>query len=614
MEYVVKCKNNKASGKDCGRNSGIMTKVGDGLGRTVTEIQEILAVAGGKAAADLYIEGGLLVNVYTGEIYPANVAVFQGKIAYVGNSSKMVGPHTEIVNASGCYLCPGFIEVHTHPWMVYTPVNMVRVNLTLGTTTFLCDNLLGYVYLGADGFIKMIKALEKLPARLYWGARIMHQSPDPDEDELFSLTNLDKVFNDPRVIKIGEITRWPLVVDGNESVIQRISLAAERGLGFEGHAAGCSYEKLNAVAAAGVESCHEAITAEDVVSRLRLGLWAILRHSSLRPDLPELLRAVTEYKVQTQRMLFTTDGSAPGFLTREGWIDGMVRTAVKVGLEPITAIQIATINAATYLGLDKEIGAIAPGMHADILLLPDLQNFKPRMVIVGGKVLAADGELCAPIPEPDWVSLGFKTKLSPRELVSDPNLFGVPAASATVFPVIEVISAAITRLKETTLDSRDGFLERKEDLLYCALVDRRGKWVTNGFIEGFGHMEALAATFSTSFDLLVMGRSRSAMAAAAAEVADMGGGIVLFDGINNVFKMPLVYGGIMSADPFEVSLEKVYELEKRARACGYPYNDILYTLLFLVCDFLPGPRITAAGIIDVKTGKTLYPSKSLRPQ
>ena len=581
------------------------------MGRTVSEIQAILAVAGGKAAADLYIDGGSLVNVYAGEIYPANVAIFQGQIAYVGNSRKMVGPNTEIVNASGCYLCPGFIEVHTHPWMVYTPANMVRANLILGTTTFLCDNLLAYVYLGADGFINMIRALEKLPARLYWAARIMHQSPDPGEDELFSLANLDKVFKDPRVIKVGEITRWPLVVDGEESVMQRISLAEERGLGFEGHAAGCSYERLNAVAAAGMESCHEAITAEDVVNRLRLGLWTILRHSSLRPDLPELLRAVTEYRVQTQRLLFTIDGSVPGFLTREGWIDGMLKTAVKVGLEPVTAIQIATINAATYLGLDKEIGAIAPGMHADILLLPDLQNFKPRMVIVGGKVMSIDGEICAPIPEPDWVSLGFKTKLPPREQVSDPKLFGVPAAGATVFPVIEVVSAAITRLKETALEPRDGFLERREGMLYCALIDRRGKWLANGFIEGLGHMEALAATFSTSYDLLVLGRSRSAMAAAAAAVVDMGGGLALFDGNNNVFKMPLIYGGIMSADPFEVSLEKENEFEKRVRECGYPYNDILYTLLFLVCDFLPGPRITAKGIIDVKTGKTLYPSRPL---
>ncbi len=581
------------------------------LGRTVSEIQGILAVAGGKGTADLYIEGGSLVNVYTGEVYPANVAVFQGRIAYVGNSRKMVGQRTKIINAFGCYLCPGFIEVHTHPWVIYTPASMVEANLTLGTTTFVCDNLFFYVYLGPDGFIKLIKALEKLPARLYWLARIMPQSPSPEEAELFSLTNLDKVFKEPRVIKLAEIPRWTQLVEGDESVIQRISLAEERGLGFEGHAPGCSYERLNAVAAAGEESCHEAITAGDVLNRLRLGFWTILRHSSLRPDLPELLRAITEYKLPTQRLLFTTDGSTPGFLAREGWIEGMVRKAVEAGLEPVAAIQMATINAATYLGLDREIGGIAPGRYADILLLPDLQNFKPRLVIAGGQVVAADGKVCAPLQTPDWLSLGLQTQLPPRRLVGDPHLFGVPSASSTVFPVIEFKSAAITRLKEMTLESRNGFLERKEGLLYCALIDRWGKWVANGFVEGIGQMEALAATCTTSHDLLVLGRSRSAMAAAAAEVVDMGGGIALVDGKEYMFKMPLLYGGIMSAETFEVLLEKVDELEERARVCGYPYHDLLFTLLFLVSDFLPGPRITADGIIDVKTGKTLYPPRFL---
>ncbi|AGL03384.1 adenine deaminase C-terminal domain-containing protein [Desulfoscipio gibsoniae] len=581
------------------------------MGKTVADMQKIVAVAAGKGAADLYIEGGSLVNVFTGEIYPANIAVFQGKIAYVGNSRKMVGPRTEIIDASGCYLCPGFIEVHTHPWMVYTPATMVEVHLALGTTTFVCDNLFFYAYLGADGFLRIMKALAKLPARLYWVARIMHQTIDPEEPELFSIPNLDKVFMDPHVIKVGEITRWPKLVEGNESVMRRIKLAEERGLGFEGHAAGCSYDKLNAVAAVGVESCHEAITAEEAINRLRLGLWTILRHSSLRRDLPELLRAVTDYKVQTHRLLFSTDGSTPGFLAREGWIEGMVRKAVKVGVEPVTAIQMATINAATYLGLDRKIGAIAPGMHADILLLPDLQNFKPRLVIVGGNVVAADGKCCVSIPEPDWISLGLKAKLPPRELVSNPGLFGVPSDSSAIFPVIEVISAAINRLKERTLESRGGFLERKEDMLYCALVDHRGKWVTNGFVEGFGHMEALAATFTTSYDLLVLGRNRTAMAAAAAAVVDMGGGIALVDGNKDMFKMPLVYGGIMSADPYEVSMETLNTLQEKVRECGYPYHDIIYTLLFLVCDFLPGPRITAGGIIDVKTGQILYPPMPL---
>jgi len=580
------------------------------LVRTVAERQGILAVAGGKAPADLYLDGGSLVNVYTGEVYPANVAVWQGKIAYVGQSRDMVGPDTELIDASGCYLCPGFIEVHTHPWVIYTPGSMVEANLPLGTTGFVCDNLFFYLYLGPDGIIKLTEVLDNLPARLYWLARIMPQSPFPGDAELFSLPNLDKVFQAPRVIKLAEIPRWTRLVEGDEPLLQRIGLAEQRGLGFEGHAPGSSYERLNAVAAVGEESCHEAISAEDVLNRLRLGFWTILRHSSLRPDLPELLRAITEYNMPTHRLLFTTDGSTPGFLAREGWIEGMVKKAVEAGIAPVTAIQMATLNAATYLGLDREIGAIAPGRYADILLLPDLQSFKPRLVIAGGQVVARDGKVCTTLPTLDWLALGLQTKLPPRHLVGDANLFGVSSDRPAEFPVIEFRSAAITRLRSMTLESRDGWLERKEGLLYCAVVDRQGMWVANGFVAGFGQMEALAATCTTSHDLLVLGRSRSAMAAAAAALVDMGGGVVLADG-KGLFKMPLVYGGMMSAEPYAVLLEQVNELEERARACGYPYHDLLFTLLFLVSDFLPGPRITSAGIIDVKTGQTLYPSRQL---
>lgn len=581
------------------------------LEKAIVDFQDFLAVARGKREADMYIEGGSLVNVFTGEIYPANVAVFQGKIAYVGGNRAMVGPRTEVIDASGYYLCPGFIEAHSHPWMVYTPASMVKAALPLGTTTFVCDDLFFFVCLGAESFIKLIRALEGLPARLYWVARIAHQSPDLDEQEIFSVSNLVRVFDDPRVIKVGEITRWPLLVEGDQSVLQKIILAKERRLGFEAHTAGCSYDRLNVVAAAGMESCHEAITAEEVVQRLRLGLWTILRHSSLRPDLRELLRAVREWKVDTERLLFTTDGSSPGFLMREGWMDGVLRTAVKEGLHPLIAIKMATINPAVYLGLDREIGSIAPGRQADILFLPDLESFKPRMVIVGGKVVAVEGRVCVPVSEPDWMSLGFLTKVPPRELVSNSSLYGVPAVEPTVFPVIEVISAAITRPKEMTFKPRDGLLEREGNVLYCTLINRLGKWVSSGFVEGVGRIEGLATTFVTSFDLLVLGLDRSSMALAAGHVVEMGGGIAVVEGGRVVFEMPLKCGGMMSEGSFEEVAAKVEELEGRAREWGYPYNDILYTLLFLACDFLPGLRITASGIYDVKSRRVLFPSRRI---
>ncbi|HBY03688.1 MAG TPA: adenosine deaminase, partial [Desulfotomaculum sp.] len=251
----------------------------------VEESLGLISVARGTGEADLYLDGGNLVNVFSGEIYPANVAVWNGRIAYVGLSRKMVGSNTRVIDAGGCYLCPGLIEAHFHPWFVYNPVSIMEAALAGGTTTILCDGLIFYISLGAERFLKMLEALENYPLRLFWTARIAPQSPYPEETESFSIENLKKVFLDPHVLKVGEITRWPMLIQGDGSLVEKVNLAKKAGLGIDGHTAGSSYELLNAVAAAGVNSCHEAITADEIADRVRLGLWTMLRYSSLRPDL-----------------------------------------------------------------------------------------------------------------------------------------------------------------------------------------------------------------------------------------------------------------------------------------------------------------------------------------
>ncbi|HBY03690.1 MAG TPA: adenosine deaminase, partial [Desulfotomaculum sp.] len=254
-----------------------MTKVEESLG--------LISIARGTGEADLYIDGGNLVNVLSGEIYPANIAVWNGRIAYVGLSRKMVGSNTRVIDAGGYYLCPCLIEAHFHPWFVYNPVSIMEVALASGTTTLLCDNLILYINLGAERFLKILKALDNYPLRLLWTARVMSHSPYPGEEEFFSIENLRKVFFDPHILKVGEFTQWRTLIEGDNNLVEKINLALEAGLGIDGHTAGSSYELLNAVVAAGVGSCHEAITADEIANRVRLGLWTMLRYSSLRPDL-----------------------------------------------------------------------------------------------------------------------------------------------------------------------------------------------------------------------------------------------------------------------------------------------------------------------------------------
>ncbi|MDF9408507.1 amidohydrolase family protein [Pelotomaculum isophthalicicum JI] len=575
-------------------------------------LQELLDVSAGRREADCYLKGGSLVNVLSGEIYPANIAIWRDKIAYVGSSEKMVGANTAIIDAEGFYLCPALIEPHSHPWGIYNPVSLAEAALCRGITTVVCDNLFFFAHLGAKGFLKIVDALDNLPVRLYWAARATHQSPDINEENIFSIDNLQELFSDPRVIKIGEITRWPLIVEGENSLLEKICLAKVRRKGFEGHTAGCSYDHLNVIAAAGAESCHEAITAEDVAQRLRLGFWTMLRHGSLRPDLPELLRAITEKRLPTNRMLLTTDGSRPSSIAREGLIDGMLRMAVAAGIDPVTALQMATINPAMYLGMERDLGSITPGRQADILLLPDLEKFVPHMVFAKGKIVAADGKLSVMPVAPDWGKMGFQTVLPDPDLLSNPSLFGAPSDREQVFPVIDAVSAVITRRQDRLLKPRDGLLEREDDLLYCTLIDRHGKWVTNGFISGIGQLEAIASTYNTSFNLLVLGRDRSSMALAAAEAAKMSGGIVVVENGQVSFRMPLTIGGMASDRSFSTVVAEMKELENKTREYGYHYNDFSYTLLFLVCDFLPGLRITASGVIDVKKRQVIVPAQELQ--
>ncbi|MDD3655094.1 MAG: adenine deaminase C-terminal domain-containing protein [Desulfotomaculaceae bacterium] len=579
------------------------------MSSTILDLQKLLDVSAGRREADLYLKGGSLVNVLSGEIYPANIAVWQDKIAYVGESEKMVGENTKIIDARGFYLCPGLIEPHSHPWEIYNPVSLAEAVLCRGITTIVYDNLFFFVQLGAKGFLKMVDILDNLPVKIYWTARAIHQSPDSNEEEIFSIANLQELYADQRIIKISEINRWPLIVQGDYYLLEKICLARALQKGFEGHTAGCSYNHLNVIAAAGANSCHESISADDVAYRLRLGFWTMLRHSSLRPDLPELLRAITEMHLPTNRMLFTTDGSCPSFIAREGHLDGMLRMAVKAGVNPVTALQMATINPAVYLGMENNLGSISPGRQADLLLLPDLEKFAPHMVLSKGKLAAVDGELCVPFKAPDWGEMGF-TKLPSASLFSNPSLFGVPADSEKVFPVIHAVSAAITKRQDYLLKPCKGLLKREDDLLYCTLMDRCGKWVTNGFVSGLGQLEAIASTYNSSYNLLVLGMDRSAMALAASEVAKMNGGIVLVENGQVSFRMPLKIGGMASDRSFATIVNEMKEMEDKVRECGYLYNDFFFTLLFLVCDFLPEIRITSLGIIDVKKRQIIVPVNS----
>lgn len=578
---------------------------------------ELIEVAQGKRPADLYIKGGTVINVYSGEFLEQNVAIYQDCVAYIGKSDASVGNQTKMIDATGKYISPGFIEPHSHPWVMYNPVSMTEKVLPLGTTTTVNDNLFFYLHMGASGFKEMLKDLRKLPVNFFWLVRLLSQADFPNEREWFNQEAIQDLLQLDEVLGSAEVTRWPLLYNADPLLLEIMNEVRNIGKVADGHTAGCSYERLNSIAAAGVSACHEAITAREAYDRLRLGMWTTLRNSSLRPDLSEIIKVITEGKVSTNRLLMTTDGPNPSFIEKEGFVDGLVRRAVELGVPSMTAIQMVTINAATYLGLDTFIGGIAPGRRADVLILPNLIEFRPELVISGGEIVAENGKMKVVLPNMEWDKYLIREPfLFSKEVLENYDLYRFPHTSEKKkVPVIYFRSNVITQRKDMNLPSANGFVDisEQEGLLYAVLIDRNGKWVSKGILERFAtNLDGFASTYNTTTELLVIGRNPNAMAKAAARVYEMGGGIVIVDGEEIALEIHLPFTGIMTKDSsFHTALVLHNELLRAVQDRGFPFHDILYTLLFLTCDFLPGLRIVPFGLLDVKTNDILLKSEPL---
>ncbi len=578
---------------------------------------ELIEVAQGRRPADLVIQGGMVANVYSGEFLRQNVAIYKDTIAYVGEKDVAVNDKTIIMDASGMYVSPGFIEPHAHPWVFYNPVSMTKKALSLGTTTTVNDNLFFYLHLGADGFKQLVRDLQTMPGNFFWLVRLVSQADFPGERDWFQPKEIQALLFMDEVAGTAEVTRWPLLYEGDPFLMETIEIAKKIGKIVDGHTAGCSYDKLNSIAASGVDACHEAITAKEALDRLRLGMWTTLRNSSLRPDFPEIIRLITEGQVNTQRITMTTDGAHPSFIEKEGFVDGLIRKAVELGVPPMTALQMATINAATYLRLDDQIGGIAPGKLADIVLLPDLTTFKPTFVISKGALIAQDGQLLTPFPAIKWNKYATKKPfLFPKEQLADERLYCYPHLSAhRSVPVVSFKSNVITERRDVVLPSVNGYadLSKSAGLLYASLIARDGQWVAKAILDRFAvNLDGMASTYNTTTELLVIGKSPKAMAIAAQRVHEMGGGVVVVDHNEIVVEIPLPFTGMMTIDDsFEAAVRYHDQLLHALQKRGFPFHDILYTLLFLTCDFLPGLRLIPYGLYDVKRNDILLPAQLL---
>ena len=579
--------------------------------RTKAELQRLIRGATGEIKADLVITGGKLVNVYSGEILEgAEIAVLDGKICYVGlSAAHTYGDATEILDAKGCYVSPGFIDAHTHIGHYCRPYEYLQAYLPHGTTALVasCDELA--TVFGYPGVKLFLDEVQAHPLRVY--SLIPMVAPqDPLLCSTASLTQADVAegLDDPRVLGLGEMVSWLRLLQCDEELLQRIAMAHQRRKIVHGHTAGAKDQKLCAVGAVGISSCHEPIRVEDALERLRLGYWTMLREGSMRQDLAATLRPLVQRGVNVQRLILVTDSMLPDDVEERGHMDHVLRRAFSLGLPPLPAIQAVTLNAATYSGLEQEIGGIAPGRFADVVLLENLESFQVRATLISGKVVAKKGASLVSakaiyLPPEMKNSLRLTADISSRQ-------FEVPWGSASAkIRVMELVNQTITVETILDVDTTSGFLEadRDQDLLKVAVFDRHQarRSLSLGFLKGFGAKVGAVGTTANLDEntLMVVGTDDSDMAMCANALIEWGGGMAVVNRGQMVEKLEFPFGGIFSLHPWQVVGNGLRRIQRCLRENGSPFEKPMVALTFLTFVTLPSLRITARGLVNAKERK-----------
>lgn len=569
----------------------------------------LIRVAKRQAPADMWIKGARVLQVYTKEWREVNVAVAGERIAYVGEKEPEVDEHTVVVDAAGMYAVPGYMEPHAHPFQWYNPFTLADFALERGTTTLVSDTMM----LMSLPFAQVAEIMERLsahPVKHFFWSRLDPQQRRAQAEPPFDRAGLARMLEHPLVVQGGELTDWQGVLSEDETLLFGIKHTRDLGKRMEGHHPGASAETLNTAAAAGITACHESITAEDLLRRLQLGMYTALRHSSIRPDLPELVRGWLEMGLPwSPRMMLTSDGSTPP-MHRHGLMDYTIRVAIEAGMPPEEAYAMATLNPAVYYGMDAEIGGIAPGRLADVLLLARPEEPTPELVIANGRRAAEKGRLLVSTVQPQWERYEFPPvdRLG-RDVGAE--AFRLRHTGGPL-PVLHMRNAVITTLEREELPAdRDGCVSLENDpelAVICCLNPDRER-LTQALVRGYSRsLEALASTYTASDDWLVIGRDPEAMAQALRRVRQIGGGVVMMDEGRVVCECPLPLAGMFSPAPMDDVIGMAESLTDLLRKKGYAHLDPLYSLLFFTATHLPYARLTAEGIVDVKSGAVMVPS------
>jgi adenine deaminase len=552
-----------------------MTQTGD--------LRRRLAVARGDEPADLVVRGGRVLSVFTREWLDAEVAICDGVVAGLGSYEGH-----ETLDADGAFVVPGFIDAHMHlETSKLLPSEFARLVLPLGTTAVVADPHEIANVLGTDGVHWLVDVCETLPLDVFFTASsCVPASQFESPRRPFTPGDLESLLRRRRVIGLAEMMNFPGVIAGAESELAKLAVAGDHHV--DGHAPGVLGRDLQAYAAAGVRSDHEAYTAEEGRERLRAGMWLLIREASAARNLRALVPLVADFG--PSRMAFCTDDREPEHIAEDGHINAIVRDAVAYGVSPEDALVMASHHPALWHGLGS-LGAIAPGYQADLLLLPDLERFVPEIVLKRGRV--ADEIPATPVPE--WVTQSVRVKpVTARDFAI--KWEGGPARVIGLVPGQIVSDSLVEELSEAEADA-------ERDLAKIAVVERHlgtGR-IGLGLVRGFGLARgAFASTFShDAHNVVVVGMSDAEMALAVKRLVELGGGLVVVDGEAVTAELPLPVAGLLSDRPLADVIAASEATVAAVHALGSKVASPFQSLAFLALSVIPSLKITDHGLVDV---------------
>lgn len=561
-------------------------------------MENLIKVAKGIKKADLVIKNARIINVFNNTISQKDVAIYNGIIAGIADNYKGV----EEIDLNGKYLSPAFIDGHVHiESSMCLPKEFAKAVVPEGTVAVIADpHEISNVF-GLHGISFMREACKNLPLQVY----MMLPSCVPAtqfETSGFDLASYDLSFliDSPEILGIAEMMNYPGVIECNKEVMSKLRLGKQHHKKIDGHAPNLTGKDLCAYIASGVMSDHECTTVQEAEEKLGLGMYIMIREGSAAKDLQALIPILKENG--SGRCILVTDDRHPTDL--KGHINDMVSRCVKEGVNPITAIKAASFNTACYFGLNN-LGAIAPGYRANLLVFDNLDDFKPEIVFKDGQIVAKDGKLTVDIEHNETPTLRGSVNVKWIEHED----FKIPAKSDTVRAIEIIPDSLLTKSTKAKIKVINGFAEAdvENDILKITVLERHRATgnIGKGFVKGFGLKSgAIASTVAhDSHNMIIIGTNDADMETAAIELVKSQGGKVVVNNGEVLAKLPLPIAGLMSDKSFEEILEEYNNLRKQVHKIGCKLEDPFMTIAFLSLSVIPELKITDKGVFDANCCK-----------